>query len=163
MAASLHHAKRLLAAAINAGFRESGVQSLKNLDDSNSFPMVAVRTSGLAFSSLVGFLTYQEEGREVLQSMVDENHLRLLLNLGNSRFKANADRINRFEKNLFESNQASNGSREDPMLRRQRKRADGLKDRTRVKQQRAGKERASGSVNHQVSDEDPDSLEGLGL
>jgi tRNA wybutosine-synthesizing protein 3 len=54
MTASLHHAQPIVAAAINAGFRESGVQSLKNLSDGNVFPMVAVRSAGLRVESLVG-------------------------------------------------------------------------------------------------------------
>ncbi|KAL8875598.1 MAG: hypothetical protein Q9192_009023, partial [Flavoplaca navasiana] len=41
--ASLSHAAPILSAAISAGFRESGVQSLKNLTDPNAIPMVAVR------------------------------------------------------------------------------------------------------------------------
>ncbi|KAL8879587.1 MAG: hypothetical protein Q9192_008200, partial [Flavoplaca navasiana] len=39
--ASLSHAAPILSAAISAGFRESGVQSLKNLSDPNAIPMVA--------------------------------------------------------------------------------------------------------------------------
>ncbi|KAL2042679.1 hypothetical protein N7G274_004438 [Stereocaulon virgatum] len=57
MAASLYHAQPILTAAINAGFRESGIQSLKNLDDANAFPMVAIRTAGLALESIVGVVS----------------------------------------------------------------------------------------------------------
>ena len=56
MTASLQHAKPLLSATINSGFRESGVQSLKNLDDQNACPMVAVRTAGLKLEAIVGYL-----------------------------------------------------------------------------------------------------------
>ncbi|OQV07716.1 hypothetical protein CLAIMM_12111 [Cladophialophora immunda] len=52
--ATLRHARPLLAAAVNAGFRESGVQSLRALDDAEHGVMVAVRTAGLAFETLVG-------------------------------------------------------------------------------------------------------------
>ena len=54
MAATLKHAQPVLAAASAAGFRESGLQSLKNLDDADAFPIVAVRTSGLALESIIG-------------------------------------------------------------------------------------------------------------
>ena len=63
------------------------MQSLKNLDDPNAFPMVAIRTSGLALSSLVGFMNADSSDSETVQSMVDEMHLRMLLKLGNARFE----------------------------------------------------------------------------
>ncbi|KAL9119987.1 MAG: hypothetical protein Q9187_003463, partial [Circinaria calcarea] len=99
MAASLRHAQPILSAAINAGFRESGVQSLKNLDDLSSFPMVAVRSSGLALASLVGFIN---EDSGAVQSIVDEGYLKILLNIANERFGANAERIQRFRTNLLQ-------------------------------------------------------------
>src|SRR5271170_7368875 len=54
MAASLKHAQPVLAAAINAGFRESGVLSLRNLDDPDACPMIAIRTAGLGLESIIG-------------------------------------------------------------------------------------------------------------
>ncbi|EXJ62946.1 hypothetical protein A1O7_03390 [Cladophialophora yegresii CBS 114405] len=61
--ASLFHARPLLSAAINAGFRESGVQSLRVLDpaEADKGVMVAVRTAGLGFDTVVG----RVEGREL--------------------------------------------------------------------------------------------------
>lgn len=137
MTASLHHAQPVLSAAINAGFRESGVQSLKNLDDANSFPMVAIRTSGLALSSLIGFAT-NGDGPEFEQALVDDNHLRMLLQLANDRFKANAERIKRFEEDLFkkfESRQGTDPDWEDAKTRRERKRAEGLREQERFQRQ----------------------------
>ncbi|KIW17223.1 hypothetical protein PV08_04414 [Exophiala spinifera] len=52
--ATLRHARPVVAAAINSGFRESGVQSLRVLDDPEHGVMVAVRTAGLAFETVVG-------------------------------------------------------------------------------------------------------------
>ena len=125
MTASLHHAQPVLSAAINAGFRESGIQSLKNLDDTNAFPMVAIRTSGLALESVVG---YMDNGRteQAIQSLVSEGYLALLLRVANERFAANTERTQRFEKNLFEEQRKSQPAWEDADTRRQRKRAEGL-------------------------------------
>ena len=133
MTASLHHAQPILAAAINAGFRESGIQSLKNLDDSNAFPMVAVRTAGLAFESLVGLIPnrtcYQEDGAEIAEHIariVSEEHLELLVNIANERFKINAERICRFEQDLFKREEGLGQAWEDSKSRQERKRAEGL-------------------------------------
>ena len=101
MTASLHHAQPILAAAINAGFRESGVQSLKNLDDPNAFPMVAMRTAGLATSSLVGCIEELQGGQEKICSLVSEEYLQMMLNTANARFLANEERIKRLDSNLF--------------------------------------------------------------
>ncbi|KAF7508472.1 hypothetical protein GJ744_009185 [Endocarpon pusillum] len=63
MTASLHHAKPLLSAAINSGFRESGVQSLKNLDNPNACPMVAIRTAGLGLEAIIALFERDHEVR----------------------------------------------------------------------------------------------------
>ena len=139
LAASLHYAQRILTAAINAGFRESGVQSLKNLDDPNSFPMVAIRSSGLALSSLIGFLSTDDDGEERVQSMADESHLRLLLELGNARFEANAERIRRFEANLFKGRENPGGRWEGVDERRERKRAEGFREKERLQREDVGR------------------------
>ena len=134
MTASLNYAQPVLAAAIDAGFRESGIQSLKNLDDPNAFPMVAIRTSGLVLSSLIGFATNDANGADIVHAMVDESHLRLLLQLANGRFEANAERIKRFEENLFEkieNKQRLHTNWEDSKTRQERKRAEGLREQER--------------------------------
>lgn len=70
LCSSLHHARLLLSAAINAGFRESGVQSLRQLDEFDSSggrgvpgtgTMVAVRSTGLGLESIVGIVSSAEE------------------------------------------------------------------------------------------------------
>lgn len=140
MTASLNHAQPVLASAIDAGFRESGVQSLKNLDDPNAFPMVAIRTSGLALSSLIGFATSDANGADIVHAMVDESHLRLLLQIANDRFEANAERIKRFEENLFQkigSRQRLDPNWEDSKSRQERKRAEGLREQKRLRLQEA--------------------------
>lgn len=131
LCASLSHARPVLAAAINAGFRESGVQSLKNLDDVNAFPMVAVRTSGLALASLIGVL--KDEG-DAVRTLVDENYLKILVGVANERFGVNEERIRRFSKGLLRTKEGKEW--EDVDVRRERKKAEGLK----VKEERMRKE-----------------------
>ena len=133
MTASLHHAQPILAAAINAGFRESGIQSLKNLDDSNAFPMVAIRTAGVAFESLVGIMSNRTqdredgaEGEEHITRIVSEGYLEILTRIANERFKINAERIQRFEQDLFKRDGALEQAWEDSKSRQERKRAEGM-------------------------------------
>ena len=131
MAASLHHAKPILSAAINAGFRESGLQSLKNLDDPNAFPMVAIRSSGLALGSVIGFAV-DDEG-ENIQSLVDEHYLKILLDLANERFEVNTKRINRFKNHLTLGSRDMEVVWEDSAARRARKKAEGSQHRDRLR------------------------------
>ncbi len=150
MTASLHHAQPILAAAINAGFRESGIQSLKNLDDVNAFPMVAIRSSGLALGSIIGSMpdrakdtsSGSSDGKnylnnEEVHSLVSDNYLDLLLNIANDRFKSNTERMRRFESDLFEREATTTSSWEDSKTRQERKRAEGLKQQKEVRKVRA--------------------------
>ena len=125
MCASLHYAHPVLTAAISAGFRESGVQSLKNLDDTNAFPMVAVRSSGLAFESLVGYVegSSSEGGGEVVLRVVDTNYLRDLAIIANERFVLNEERIRKFENDMFRDKDEFEPANE----RAARKRSEGLR------------------------------------
>lgn len=134
MSASLHHAQAVLAAAIEAGFRESGVQSLKCLEDPNAFPMVAVRSSGLALSSIIGFLD-ERNGEGKVRSLVEENYLRLLLDLANERFQANRDRIERFRNFLLRVDKQK-PAWEDKASRSERMRVLGLERQEREREQR---------------------------
>lgn len=127
MAATLGHAQPILAAAINAGFRESGVQSLKYLDDPNACPMVAIRSSGLALSSLIGFA---DDTCELgVQCLVSESHLAILLSLANARFEANAERIGRLKDQLTQIKAKHRRPCEDKEQRKERNRALGLEKR----------------------------------
>ena len=135
MCASLQHARPILAAAINAGFRESGVQSLKNLDDANAFPMVAIRSSGLALESVVGWAADGITALgEAVRSLVSENYLGLLFELAAGRFKTNAERIMRLEDNLFRRG-TEDRKWEDVKERHERKRAEGLRQRETMRKQ----------------------------
>ena len=123
LCASLAHAQPVLAAAISSGFRESGVQSLKNLEDPDSLPMVAVRSHGLALESVIGVL---EDGEKDPRSFVSEEYLIMLVGIANERFEACQVRKKRFEDALF-GRQREAGDWEDADARKKRKREEGLK------------------------------------
>jgi len=152
MTASLRHAQRVLSAAINAGFRESGVQSLRNPDDKEAAPMVAVRTSGLALESVIGYLE-EGRGKEDVRCIVNEGYLRIIVGLINERFEANTERILRFRRQLLDPHSGHKLPRgdaerwEDADARRQRKRAEGLQ-----KSQESRKDREASSASPTIED-----------
>lgn len=133
MTASLRHARPLLSAAINARFRESGVQSLKNLDDAEACPMVAVRTTGgLSMQSIIGFVTTDEQGVDQYKSILLDDQLRILFEAANARFDANKQMIANFQRCLKSALEieitrvSKNDHWEDPVTRKIRKRHEGL-------------------------------------
>jgi tRNA wybutosine-synthesizing protein 3 len=124
MAATLQHAQPVLAAASSAGFRESGLQSLRclaSLDDAgdatslppSSFPMVAVRSSGLALESIIGCSSDDDQpsrssegvpvtgANSLVQSLVTEEYLAMLVSIANERFIVNKARVSRFRTHLL--------------------------------------------------------------
>ncbi|KAI1617780.1 DUF207 domain-containing protein [Exophiala viscosa] len=128
--ATLRHARPLLAAAINAGFRESGVQSLRILDDPERGVMVAVRTAGLSFETTVGVVGHDAE-HEVMQSVVSEDYLAMCVNVVNERFAWNGERRERFRTELRRAMGRGGFGQpqdewEDKEARRARKRQEGL-------------------------------------
>ena len=144
---SLHHAKPLLAAALNAGFRESGIQSLKTLTDPSAIPMLAIRTAGLGLSSLIGVYD-STSGEDAVRSLVSEEYLEILVGMANERFVANSERVERFERELFTGPWGLSGPRkmegwEDGDARRERKRKEGLAKKEAI---RAKTEDASNGV-----------------
>ncbi|KAL9625632.1 MAG: hypothetical protein Q9160_000345 [Pyrenula sp. 1 TL-2023] len=133
MTASLRHARPLLSAAINARFRESGVQSLKNLDDTEACPMVAIRTTGgLSMQSIIGFVTSDEQGVDQYQPIMLDDQLQLLFAAANARFEANKEMIANFQTCLRSAleievtRRLENDNWEDPVTRKIRKRHEGL-------------------------------------
>ena len=128
LSATLNHARPLLAAAINAGFRESGVQSLKALEDEEAGVTTGIRTAGLIFETVIGFVDEDEDGKEQMQSLVSEEYLKMCVNIINERFEWNEKRkdrlIKELEKVLSKDTEADGESEEE---RRQRKKEEGLK------------------------------------
>jgi len=96
LTASLPDAQRVLAAALQAGFRESGAINLVEAGNKPVTPMVAVRTNGLAVDSIIG---YADDG-EQLFSLVTDSYLQSLIHIANERFLSNSERIDRFRQLL---------------------------------------------------------------
>ncbi|KAF2499584.1 hypothetical protein BU16DRAFT_535917 [Lophium mytilinum] len=132
LTASFEHAQRVLSAANTAAFRESGAMGFNSVQGETN-PMVAIRSAGFSFDSIIG---YQDpSGCNV--AFIDEDYLRMMVGLANERFQINSDRILRFRDALHSqySHASANGSAkpqhvkkgyEDPEVRRQRKRQEGL-------------------------------------
>ncbi|OAL73721.1 hypothetical protein A7D00_1749 [Trichophyton violaceum] len=131
MAASLSHAQPVLAAASNAGFRESGLQGLRCLEDPEACPIVAVRSSGLGLESIIGYIENDGLPEATARSFVTEDYMQLLVQISNERFAINTERMERFRAKLLHlvSRQGLGNPTmqwEDPIARRARKRAEGL-------------------------------------
>lgn len=128
LTASLQHAQKVLSAALQAGFRESGALNLVASGTEPATPMVGIRTMGLSLESVVGF---ESNGSEVC--MISEWQLQNLVEVSNQRFVENTKRIERFRVLLKDMNndgsskkQGENGDWEDAQARKERKRAEGL-------------------------------------
>jgi tRNA wybutosine-synthesizing protein 3 len=165
MTATLHHAYPVLAAASSAGFRESGLQSLRCLEishnsssahDSSSTdaashsPIVAVRSSGLALESIIGYCEHSNGNPDpIMRSLVQEEYLKMLVALANERFEVNKERVERFRTKLLDlyatastaGPNTMHGKKhlgwEEPQARRERKRIEGLKRQAEMAHQRA--------------------------
>ncbi|GAW26083.1 putative tRNA wybutosine-synthesizing protein [Rosellinia necatrix] len=127
LTASLEHAHLLLRAGLQAGFRESGAINVTAAAGEAVTPMVAIRSMGLSFESLVGV---QEDG--VTKCTVSDDYLRSLVRIANERFEENGKRIERFRSAILEASyppkKKSDGTEwEDAQARRERKRAEGLR------------------------------------
>jgi tRNA wybutosine-synthesizing protein 3 len=126
LTASLEHAQLLLKCALQAGFRESGALNLTAPKEEAVTPIVAVRSMGLAFESLIGV----QKGDDV-HSTVSPNYLQTLVDISNERFVENSKRIQRFRAAILEATQPlkkKDGTEwEDAEARRERKKAEGLR------------------------------------
>jgi len=131
LTASLEHAQLVIQAGMEAGFRESGAVSLlKRQPDEEATPMVAVRSMGLSFESLIG-----AETNGVRRMIVSPQYLKTLVQLANERFVENERRIARFSAALEAAFSPPKGKEdwEDAQARRERKRLEGLKRREELK------------------------------
>ncbi|KAI1391916.1 methyltransferase TYW3-domain-containing protein [Hypoxylon trugodes] len=138
LTASPEHAQLLLRCGLQAGFRESGAVSLTAAaGEQHATPIVAIRSMGLSFESLIGYQSGDDDSS--LQCTVSPTYLRTLIGIANKRFIENAKRIARFEAALAEATGPSNTNGEeweDAQVRRERKRAEGLKRREELQKQR---------------------------
>jgi tRNA wybutosine-synthesizing protein 3 len=135
----------VLSAALQAGFRESGAINLMSNPDGETNPMVAVRSTGLAFDSIIGHLHDSTDHTPEIPpifSSVGEQYLRSLVEIGNVRFQENARRIKRFVEALDILHQSDimvtpkDREWEDADTRRERKRAEGMKKRLALQERR---------------------------
>ncbi|KAK4242019.1 tRNA wybutosine-synthesizing protein [Achaetomium macrosporum] len=131
LSASLEHAQLVIQAGMEAGFRETGAVSLLGRPpDEEATPMVAVRSMGLSFESLVG-----AETDGVRRSIVSPQYLKTLVQIANERFVENERRIARFSTALDALFAPSKGKDdwEDAQARRERKRQEGLRRQEQLK------------------------------
>ncbi|KAF4342626.1 DUF207 domain protein [Fusarium beomiforme] len=135
LTASLEHAQLLLQCGLQAGFRESGALNVIPNGKDAATPMVAIRTMGLAFESLIG----QQVG-DHRQRTVSPEYLQTLVQIANERFTENNKRIGRFQNAFREAVSAPAPRRnpegqewEDAAARRERKRAEGLRKKAELK------------------------------
>ena len=155
MTATLNHANPVLSAASSAGFRESGLQSLRCLEgEDGPSPIVAVRSAGLSLESVIGYCEDDSDddgddgSQPVVRSLVSEEYLEMLIAISNERFTINNERKERFRASLSKAYSASSscGSNskgkakppgwEDPETRRKRMREEGLMRKKLLESQR---------------------------
>ncbi|KAF4949437.1 hypothetical protein FGADI_8889 [Fusarium gaditjirri] len=135
LTASPEHAQLLLRSGLQAGFRESGALNIIPNGKDAATPMVAIRTMGLAFESLIG---QQVDGHR--QCIVSPEYLRTLVQIANERFIENKKRIERFQIAFRDAVSAPVPRRnpegqewEDTAARKERKRAEGLRKKAELK------------------------------
>lgn len=128
--------------------------------------MVAVRSTGYSFDSIIAYQDIKGD----IHALVDEAYLRVLTSIANERFKINAERIGRFQTALAQEYQQVLGKEkspstvpdsadsvwEEPNIRRERKKAEGLARRQVLQAQ------ASNELSSTKTDDDEDaSLSGM--
>ncbi|KXT06002.1 hypothetical protein AC579_6054 [Pseudocercospora musae] len=129
LTSSLQNAQHCHTAAMSAGFRESGISTVTG---PNPTPMVAIRTQGLALETIIAY----QDTDGTIRPMVSDQYLRTLLELANSRFRTNAQRTKRFQ-HAFLGHETNGDHKhkadwEPADVRRDRKRAEGLKKRAEM-------------------------------
>ena len=138
LAASNEHAQLVLRCALEAGFRESGALGIfekRTADAEGPSPMVAVRSMGLLFESLVGV---ESGGKR--ECIVPPSYLEKLVGIANERFVENQSRIERFRSALsrvFDRQGVAEKTQWEPKeLRLARKKAEGLRRQQEAREQR---------------------------
>ncbi|KAK4125024.1 hypothetical protein N657DRAFT_643811 [Parathielavia appendiculata] len=150
LTASPDHAQLVIQAGMEAGFRETGAVSLlKRQPDKEAMPMVAVRSMGLSFESLIG-----AEARGVRQLIVTPDYLKTLVHIANERFVENNKRIARFSAALEAVSSSPKGKAgwEDAQARRERKRQEGLRRRKELRKDSKSADETGEDLTLQQSD-----------
>lgn len=129
----------MLSCALTSSFRESGIVSpLSN-------PVVAVRTSGLAFDVPVGIYN---PSTETVHQLVEVKAVRALINLASSRFDENFRRMNALQQSIEQLGYRLSARVESKEERAARKRQAGLEKQKQLQQQLSGQS----DPNQQTSD-----------
>ncbi|KAK4232348.1 methyltransferase TYW3-domain-containing protein [Podospora fimiseda] len=159
LTASHEHAQLVIQAGMEAGFRETGAVSLLNNKEGTG-PIVAVRSMGLSFESLVGV-----EGEDgVRRAIVSSDYLKMLVRISHERFAENQKRIARFRGAMMTAFEppAKKKDWEDAETRRERKRLEGLRKREEMQKLKEEEEqRKAGGEGNDVLDvvlQQPDGL-----
>lgn len=136
MTASVEHAQLVVQAGMEAGFRESGAVSLlARRSDEGAMPVVAVRSMGLGFESVIGVETECKDGETVRVCVVNPGYLTMLGQIANKRFEENQKRIARFQTALRAAFAPKHPRGwENAEARRERKREEGLRRREEMKE-----------------------------
>lgn len=113
--------------------------------------MVAVRSAGLSFESIIGVVrnvtdrqkplengAVTDIGEEITEALVDEEYIERLVLIANERFEANSERMRRFEESLF-GGKSKDDEWEGKEDRRERKRKEGLMKKEASKVDSVGK------------------------
>ncbi|KAI9811398.1 MAG: hypothetical protein M1826_003188 [Phylliscum demangeonii] len=149
LTASAQHAQMVLTAAAHAGFRESGAINLMPTPawaklPATAMPMVGVRCLSLGLDSIIGFQP-DGEGIQSPRALVTEEYLHTLVQIAAKRFEENAKKTENFRAKLldicqrdvpggegrlpWQSTSPRSSTREDAVLRRERKKQEGLERR----------------------------------
>ncbi|KAK5115441.1 hypothetical protein LTR85_009901 [Meristemomyces frigidus] len=113
LTSNLPAAQHAASAALQAGFRESGINGILDhaKDHQPPTPMVAVRSSGLAFDCIIGSAGSAPESADIaITPMVSEDYLRTVIAVANQRFQVNAERTGRFRQALLKPRAGRPGS-----------------------------------------------------
>ncbi|KAK3695419.1 tRNA wybutosine-synthesizing protein 3 [Podospora appendiculata] len=152
LTASHSHAQRVVQAGIEAGFRETGTVSLlgRGRMNEDATPIVAVRSMGLSFESLIGVEASTHDGASRRRCLVSPEYLKLLVQIANERFAENQKRIARFRAALNtafaeeqEDRNVGAGGWEDSKARSIRKREEGLRRREEMMKKKKEEETAA--------------------
>ncbi|KAG9512081.1 hypothetical protein KCU71_g12761, partial [Aureobasidium melanogenum] len=139
LCSSLESAQKLDTAALQSGFRESGISNISTDNLRTSTAMVAIRNTDLSFDSVIGYEA--DDGK--LIPMVNEAYMRILVELCNQKFQVNKERTEAFREALFTSFKPQQVQSSGPCAwepieqRRARMKEDGLRRQAEADAQKA--------------------------
>lgn len=160
MTASTEAAQAALHAAVTAGFRESGISSILDNKGRPNTPMVAVRSTGMALDSIIGFRSASTNFE--ITPMVSEDYVATLIRIANSRFQINEERKARFREAFLEQARLMDTDSPKPIRKGQKEIAklDKNKDRRERQESLGG---SADDQNHTRMEDDSDDDYGFSI